>query len=88
MSLFPIKDFYVTFGQQYRTKQHPKAVNGVYPHPDGWFVVEAQDRQQAMQTALAAFGGRYADIYPAEGFDNTWYPKGELGRIPYGTVTR
>ena len=88
MSQFPIKDFNVTFGQQFRTREHPKEINGVRPHPDGWFVVEAQDEKQAVQIAIKAFGGRYSHLYPAEGFDDTWYPKGELGRIPYGTVTR
>jgi hypothetical protein len=88
MSQFSIRDFRVTFGQQYRTQQHPVAINGVYPHPDGWFVIEAMDPPQAMRFAITAFGGRYSNVYRAEDFDDSWYPLGELGRIPYGTVTR
>lgn len=88
MSQFPIKDFYVTFGQQYREKDHPNPYNGVVPHPDGYFVVEAQDETQAMHIAVRAFGGRYSNVYPAETFTNHWYPFGELGRIAYGTWGR
>lgn len=88
MSLFPIKEFRVTFGDQYRRIQHPQSINNVYPHPDGWIVIEAQDATEARLIAMKAFGGRYSNVYPADEFAEHYYPMGELTRIPYGTQGR
>ena len=74
------KVFYVTFGQKYRREQHPQSINGVYPHPDGWMVVEARDREQAIRITETVFSRNYSMIYDSEP-DMLWFPYGKLGRI-------
>lgn len=80
------KPFYITFGSQYRQVQHPKTINNVYPHPDGWMQVDAISKDHANQRAKAIFGDAYSMCYSDDEFDDrsrSFYPKGELGRIPF-----
>lgn len=74
------REFYVTFGQQYRREQHPRSVNGVSPHPDGWMVVEARNMEEATTIAKFAFTDRFSMVYDRKPAVE-WYPRGELGRI-------
>lgn len=83
MSDFDLKVFYITFGYQYSYIQHPKAINDVYPHPDGWFTVEALNLGDAMRQAKETFGDAYSNIYSEDGHSPEFYPRGELGRLKY-----
>jgi hypothetical protein len=77
-----LREFNVTFMQRYRREEHPKTVNGVTPHPDGWFTVKARDWDTAKRIADRAFGPEhYAGIYDAETFFGAYYPKGQLGTL-------
>lgn len=77
-----MKEFYVTFGQKYRRELHPQAINGVYPHPDGWFTIAATNLYNAQARAESVFGEHYAFVYPSlEELRTDYYPLGELGKI-------
>lgn len=70
-----MKTFYVTFGQKYRTEQHPLA--GPYVvHPDGVWAVPALDQNDASTVVSFLFGGAYSSVY--EDPDFSFYPLGVL----------
>ena len=73
-----MKEYYVTFGQQYRTKPHPLVK---YAHPDGWLTVIARDMTTAREKAFAELGPDWSFIYETEKFDGGYFPMGELHRI-------
>lgn len=80
------KPFYITFGSQYSRIQHPKAINDVYPHPDGWFTLDAISLDHAMSRTRAIFGDAYSMVYTEEEFDaesRAYFPKGELAYIAF-----
>ena len=74
--------FIVTFGQKWRLERHPHAINGVYPHPDGWFEITAPTYAAAMQLAQQAFGGEFANLLTRGEHNPTYYPLGRMGQIP------
>lgn len=77
-------EFYLTFGQKYRTERHPQSVNDVYPHPDGYGVIEAEDYETARAKVVEVFGLQWAFLYDHLRFDGQakrYYPAGELFRI-------
>ena len=70
-------DFYVTFGQKYRTERHPH-----FPaaHPDGWFRLTVVNYENAKVVAGMLFGeDGYSMIYRKSEFEEQLYPSGELG---------
>lgn len=78
--------FYLTFGSQYSRIQHPKAINDVYPHPDGWMRLDAISKEHALQRAKAIFGDTYSMCYSAWEFSDEvirFFPRGELAYIPF-----
>jgi hypothetical protein len=85
--VFPVHDYYVTFGVQYGKKV------GSTPHPlrmqtSGYAVIEARDLAEAQRIAHEVFDVRYAFVYDQEHFidDGTaakWHPDGELMRIHF-----
>lgn len=80
------KPFYITFGSQYSRIQHPKAINNVYPHPDGWMRLDAISKEHAMNRAKAIFGDTYSMCYNDTEFDDAvkgFFPRGELACIPF-----
>lgn len=73
-------NFYITFGQQYRERKHPSGHNC---HPDGYWIIEADDYDLARDIANTFFGeGKWSGIY-SERFvlPTKYYPMGELGRL-------
>ena len=81
------KDFFITFGQQYRHIGHPA---WVHAHPDGWVRIQAGDEYEARQAAMRWFGPQWAFIYDEESFADSrhFYPKGELGVATIQTLTK
>lgn len=76
-----MKEFFVTFGQKYRQDPHPLMPEA---HPDGYFVVEAEDMGQARDKVVESLGQAWAFIYSEEEFKMngiSLHPKGELARI-------
>lgn len=81
MTTKELKTFYITFGYQYSYLEHPKAINDVYPHPDGWMTLEATNFGHALLQAKEVFGDTYSNIYTEEQFSPEFYPKGLLGEL-------
>lgn len=75
-------EFRITFGQRYRSEQHPQPIGGVYPHPDGWGTIVAENAEAARRIAFEAFFDRFCFVYPAEDFNPEYYRLGELFRLP------
>lgn len=75
------KKFYITFGYQFSYLRHPKAINGVYPHPDGWITVDAKNLGHAIVQANEVFGSNYSNVYSEERFLPEFFPKGCLGEL-------
>lgn len=73
-------NFFVTFGQKYRTEPHPKVK---YAHPDGWLTVEAHNREAAHAKAFSELGEFFATMYSEESFESKkqFFPRGELHKI-------
>ena len=69
-------NFYVTFGQQYRYNQHPAA-----GHPDGWFLIIAEDETDARSAAFKLMGDKWAFMYPESEFNKDYFPMGLLRTI-------
>ena len=73
--------FYVTFGQQYARKPHPRFRGA---HPDGYLVVEAVDLADARMFAVSLLGTYWSDCYGQETAE-TWkaelFPAGVLARF-------
>lgn len=70
-----MKQYYVTFGQKYRTDKHPTYRDA---HPDGYYLIEAEDLETATLIAFATFNANWANIYSEEEFDSSFYSKGQL----------
>lgn len=68
--------WYVTFGQKYRREPHPQG-----GHPDGYFLVEATNEDEARRKVFATLGKAWSNIYE-ELPESRYVPRGELGRIP------
>ena len=65
--------FFVTVGQQYREERHPCGW-----HPDGYVRIEARYESEARAKVNFKAGNKWASIYPAEKFDFSFHPLGEL----------
>lgn len=75
------KNFYFTFGQNYRNETHPNFPDA---HPDGWVTIIADDFHSARTKAVELFGVSNGSILFAFQYDDTdfkpnFYPKGEIG---------
>lgn len=73
-----MKEYFVTFGQQYRHEPHPKAK---YAHPDGWLTIVAETMKEAREKAFAELGDKWGFIYEHDDFQRHYFPEGELHRI-------
>jgi len=75
-----MNDFFVTFGQKYRTQPHPLQN---YPHADGWLLVKGVDMTEARAKTFQELGQFWSNIYSEADFKKNkhYYPKGELHRI-------
>jgi hypothetical protein len=73
--------YYITFGVQYAHERHPRAINGVYPHPDGWFEIKRHTWLEAHEAAMAAFDGKFAFLYDEQHWSTEWFPAGKLGEL-------
>lgn len=80
-----LKEFYFTFGVQYRHVLHP-----VFPSAqltDGYITVEAPSENQARGMMWGLCGNRWAFVYPTPP-SPVFQPLGELGRISWqGLIT-
>jgi hypothetical protein len=66
--------FFVTVGQKYRNdEKHPCGW-----HPDGFVRVEAADMSEARAKVVSRAGAQWAFVYPAEKFNFSYHPLGEL----------
>ena len=72
-------EYAVTFGQRYRSEEHPRLPEA---HPDGYVVIEAPDMDQAHAIAFDKIGGSWAFLCEMEDFSlDAWmHPLGELAR--------
>jgi hypothetical protein len=73
-----MKNFYVTFGQQYRHEEHPCNDNMFKIHPDKWVRIVADSIGQARNAAFEMFGDKWAFIYDEKEFKKDYFPDGEL----------
>lgn len=80
-----MKEFYVTFGDQYRREPHVSFQNA---HPDGYVQIDAPDEVTARRVAFGIFDTQWSMLYTFDEFwkDGTadverWYPLGRLGYI-------
>lgn len=74
-----MSQYFVTFGQQYRTEPHPKVK---YAHPDGWLTIEAPTMAEAREKAFVELGSHWGFIYENnKDFARHYFPLGELHRI-------
>lgn len=71
-------EYFVTFGQQYRTNPHPMVK---YADPDGWLTIEAESGVHAREKAFKELGNAWAMMYLKKDFHPEYFPKGELHRI-------
>jgi hypothetical protein len=76
-----MREFYVTFGQQYHHEPHPTFPKA---HPDGWVTVVAADELAARRLAVEWLGTAWSSIYDEEP-DLALFRLGELHRIEAGT---
>ena len=67
--------FYVTFGQRYRRETHPLFAD---VDPDGFVSLQAESLEEALCSAYHTFNAYFSNITPAETFDASYYPLGEL----------
>lgn len=70
-----MKNYYFTFGQQYRDEPHPS-----YPkaNPNGWVRIVAEDWEKARIKAFDLFGASFSFQYSEHGFDPKYFPMGEI----------
>lgn len=82
-------EWFVTFGQRYRTETHPVFADA---HPDGWVTIVADSEEQARRVAFGLLGRQWAFLYPSTYTEldqglrpgRKWaelFPRGELARI-------
>ncbi len=72
------KEYYITFGQKYRTEPHPK-YNWI--DPDGYVVIEAADKGLASKKAFELFGQFWSFIYSPAEMHFEYFPHGEIRRF-------
>jgi len=72
------KEYYITFGQKYRYEPHPRAS---WVDPDGYVVIEAEDKGLAAQKAVELFGQLWSFIYSKEEMRFEYFPHGETRRF-------
>jgi hypothetical protein len=74
-----MEKFAFTFGQKYRYYQHPTFS---LAHPDGYVVVEAENKQDAIDFIFNKIGERWAFCYdmlnPLWWEISLFFPQGEL----------
>lgn len=68
-----MQSFYITFGQKYRTEEHPCG-----GHPDGYFRILAPSEEAARNIAFQHCGNKWSGIYDAPP-SAEHYPLSELG---------
>lgn len=73
-----MKEFIVTFGQQYRNEPHEMVS---YANPDGYLVVEALDEEHAREKAFKELGPYWSHCYPNIQEHTIYFPLGEIHRI-------
>lgn len=78
-----LKNFYLTFGVQYRHEPHPYWKGA---DPDGWVLIQATDYDAARRQAVRHFGQRWSMLYEAAYFNEEenkarYYPKGAIAEI-------
>jgi hypothetical protein len=80
-----LKTYRITFGQKWAREPHPQSINGVSPHPNGWFEVKAHSWQDAQKFAMTTFRGEFAMCYTPEEYQSAdwakFFPLGKLGEI-------
>lgn len=81
-----MKNFYLTFGQQYRCREtHPASeLVGAHITPDAWVRIVAADEDRAREIAFQVFGDKWSMLYDGDFFgakERKFYPEGELLRI-------
>lgn len=74
-----MKKFFLTFGQRYRSEEHP-ALGMDERLPDGWITVYANDIVQARAKVHSAIGRYWSDLYEEEP-SRDLFEYGELGKI-------
>lgn len=72
--------FYVTFGEMYRTTEHPYFTNA---HPDGYLTIDAPDELAARHAAIARIGNHWACLYTANEFAEQAadFPRNAIGYL-------
>ncbi len=78
-----LQNFYLTFGQKYRSERHPATRKNQIIHPDGYVKIRAEDIGTARKLAFSRFGNKWAFLYTEYDFVKikNMYPFGELFTI-------
>ncbi len=74
-----MSNFYITFGQKYRSMTHPSFPKA---HPDGFLVIVAPTYEEAREYAFRRLGDRWSMIYELRP-NSLFFPLQELGRWTY-----
>jgi hypothetical protein len=74
-----LREFRVTFGQKYRSEEHPRWQPA---HPAGWLTIVASSYAVARAWTVRELGTSWCDIYgPGPDLDLSLFALGELGRF-------
>jgi len=75
-----LKEFLVTFGQQYSREPHPKVR---YAHPNGWLSIMAYTYEQAREMAFQELGPAWCFIYErgVDQLSESLFPMGQLHQV-------
>ena len=70
-------NFYVTFGQRYRSEPHP---SGIMVDPDAVIKIEAESKEEAHAKAMDIFKGAFHQVLNEEGWENnkSYFPHGSI----------
>ena len=78
-----MKEFRVTFGQQYGHEDEPVHPRFYWAHRDGWVTIVADDYNHAREVAVALLGTAWSELYSwdSDPLTNDLFPLGEILRV-------
>jgi hypothetical protein len=65
--------YYITFGQKYRTEEHPELYDA---HPDALVLIQAPDKEIARVMAFERLGHAWSFLYEEGKLDMSLFPRG------------
>lgn len=75
-----VADFVITFGQKYRHEPHP-VLGRMHRLPDGFVLIDADNRAQALERAFRVIGQQFAFLYEQNELTPSYFPQGLLAVV-------